>query len=86
VLLIGELLKQCERYLAEGMHPRVLVEGFETAKKASLEFLEEFKTPIEVAVGATDREMVRMVARTSLVCTRLSCLSTNPESSRNQFG
>lgn len=26
VLMIGELMKACERYLAEGTHPRVLVE------------------------------------------------------------
>ena len=73
MLLIGELLKQCERYLAEGLHPRVLVEGFEVAKKAALEFLEEFKTPMDAAVGNTDREMVRMVARTSLVSEALPC-------------
>jgi T-complex protein 1 subunit zeta len=28
VLFTGELLKQCERYLSEGLHPRVLVEVF----------------------------------------------------------
>ena len=32
VLIIGELLKQAERYLNEGLHPRVLVEGFDAAK------------------------------------------------------
>ena len=26
VLLIGELMKQAERYLGEGLHPRVIVE------------------------------------------------------------
>lgn len=26
MLLIGELMKQAERYLAEGTHPRVIVE------------------------------------------------------------
>ena len=26
VLLIGELMKQAERYLSEGLHPRVIVE------------------------------------------------------------
>lgn len=81
MLLIGELLKQCERYLAEGLHPRVLVEGFEVAKKAALEFLEEFKTPMDAAVGNTDREMVRMVARTSLVSCPCPALSvTSPPS------
>ena len=39
VLLIGELLKQAERYLGEGVHPRVISEGYEVAKKAALEFL-----------------------------------------------
>ena len=25
----GELMKQAERYLSDGVHPRVIVEGFE---------------------------------------------------------
>lgn len=62
VLMIGELMKQAERYLSEGTHPRALVEGFEAAKKASLEFLETFKLPVD----GTDREILRCVARTSL--------------------
>lgn len=62
VLFIGELMKQAERYLGEGLHPRVIVEGFETAKKATLQFLETFKDKIE----ATDREILLCVARTSL--------------------
>lgn len=36
VLLIGELLKQAGRYVSEGMHPRVITEGFETAKIEAL--------------------------------------------------
>ncbi len=43
VVLIGELLKQSERYLAEGLHPRVLTEGFDLAKGRALQFLEGFK-------------------------------------------
>eukprot|EP00850_Spirogloea_muscicola_P023142 SM000332S12447 [mRNA] locus=s332:46304:51288:- [translate_table: standard] len=63
VLLIGELMKQAERFI--GMHPRLLCDGFEIAKAATLTFLEDFKTP--VAVGESpDREMLRMVARTTL--------------------
>ena len=42
VLLIGELMKQAERYLAEGVHPRVLSEGFEQARLILLEFLSVF--------------------------------------------
>lgn len=62
VLLIGEILKQAERYLSEGTHPRVLVEGFEAAKKAALTFLDSFKETIDPA----DREVLRCVSRTSL--------------------
>ncbi|WIA10047.1 hypothetical protein OEZ86_000213 [Tetradesmus obliquus] len=62
VLLIGEMMKQAERYLQEGSHPRVIVEGFDIAKKALLEFLDDFKTPVD----ASDREMLRCVSRTSL--------------------
>ncbi|KAJ3060321.1 T-complex protein 1 subunit zeta [Rhizoclosmatium hyalinum] len=36
VIMIGELLKQAERYISEGLHPRVITEGFEIAKKESL--------------------------------------------------
>lgn len=48
-----------------GMHPRVVVDGFEIAKKATLEFLEKFKTPVVMGDGP-DREMLKMVARTTL--------------------
>jgi len=62
VLLIAELLKQSERFLAEGLHPRVIAEGFELAKRRTLEFLETFK----VKKDTTDRELLASVARTSL--------------------
>ena len=39
-----------------------LSQGFETAKKATLQFLETFKDKVE----ATDRELLLCVARTSL--------------------
>lgn len=37
VILIGELLKQAERYISEGLHPRIVTEGFDIAKKEALE-------------------------------------------------
>jgi T-complex protein 1 subunit zeta len=43
VLFIGELMRQAERYIGEGLHPRVIVDGIEIAKKVTLEFLETFK-------------------------------------------
>ncbi len=33
VLLVGELLKQADRYISEGVHPMVIGEGFDVAKK-----------------------------------------------------
>ncbi|KAI9197154.1 chaperonin Cpn60/TCP-1 family [Polychytrium aggregatum] len=61
VLLIGELLKQAERFISEGLHPRIVTEGFEIAKKEALNFLEKFKQPRPM-----DRETLINVARTSL--------------------
>lgn len=43
VLLCGELLKQAHRYTTEGLHPRVIADGFDIARDATLQFLEEFK-------------------------------------------
>ena len=36
VLLVGELLKQANRYISEGLHPRIVTEGFEIAKVEAL--------------------------------------------------
>lgn len=36
VLLVGELLKQADRYTSEGVHPTVIAEGFDLAKKEAL--------------------------------------------------
>ena len=47
------------------MHPRVLVDGFEIAKRATLQFLEKFKTPVVIG-DEPDKEILKMVARTTL--------------------
>merc|ERR1719261_841444 len=62
VLFIGELLKLCESYIAEGLHPRLIAEGFDLARAEVLEFLETFKKKVDVK----DREMLLSIARTSL--------------------
>jgi T-complex protein 1 subunit zeta len=36
VLLIAELLKQAERFVSEGLHPRIITEGYEIAKQEAL--------------------------------------------------
>uniref|UniRef100_A0AAR2JBY6 Uncharacterized protein n=1 Tax=Pygocentrus nattereri TaxID=42514 RepID=A0AAR2JBY6_PYGNA len=61
VLIIGELLKQADLYISEGLHPRIIAEGFEAAKDKALEVLEEVKVTKEM-----DRETLINVARTSL--------------------
>lgn len=61
VLLIGELLKQADLYISEGLHPRIIAEGFEAAKTKALEILEGVKVKKEMK-----REILLDVARTSL--------------------
>ena len=62
VLLIGELLQQCYRYVQEGIHVSHLVDGIEMAKKKALSFLEEcIHKPEKI-----DREFLLNAARTAL--------------------
>lgn len=61
VLLVGELLKQADRYISEGVHPTVIAEGFDLAKKEALTFLDTFKRPSKM-----DRSTLINVALTSL--------------------
>uniref|UniRef100_A0A2K5WL86 Chaperonin containing TCP1 subunit 6B n=1 Tax=Macaca fascicularis TaxID=9541 RepID=A0A2K5WL86_MACFA len=61
VLIIGELLKQADLYISEGLHPRIITEGFEAAKIKALEVLEEVKVTKEMK-----RKVLLDVARTSL--------------------
>ncbi|KAI0326537.1 chaperonin-containing T-complex zeta subunit Cct6 [Cubamyces sp. BRFM 1775] len=61
VLLVGELLKQADRYISEGVHPTVIGEGFDIAKKEALAFLDKFKRPVNL-----DRATLINVAYSSL--------------------
>ncbi|CAO4369088.1 unnamed protein product [Caenorhabditis nigoni] len=61
VLLIGELLKQAESLVLEGLHPRLVTEGFEWANTKTLEFLEKFKKEAPV-----ERDLLVEVCRTAL--------------------
>ncbi|XP_003391083.2 PREDICTED: T-complex protein 1 subunit zeta, partial [Amphimedon queenslandica] len=61
VLIIGELLKQADIYISEGLHPRIVTEGFEKAKMKALEILESVKVSKEM-----ERDTLVQVARTSL--------------------
>ena len=61
VLLCGELLKQAERFASEGLHPRVITDGFEKAREASVEFLDKFK--IAKVNPESDRELLDSIAQ-----------------------
>ena len=54
-------MKQAEQLIYEGVHPRLITEGYELAKTKSIELLEEFKVEKEV-----DSALMTAVAQTSL--------------------
>lgn len=62
VLLIGEMLKQAEQLLVDGLHPRVIVDGFELAKAHLLNWMST-----QNIVVKPDRELLVSVARCSLL-------------------
>lgn len=64
VMFIGELMKLSESYLGDGLHPRLIAEGFDIARTEVLKFLDSFK--IAVPAALKDRERLVCVARTSL--------------------
>lgn len=80
VLLVGELLKQAERYVSEGLHPRVVTEGYDIAKKEALKVIDiekkqgmnllnpciQFLEGFKTVKEEIDRELLVSVARTSL--------------------
>lgn len=59
-------MKQAQRLIQEQVHPRVITEGYELARKESLAFLEKFK----VNQDTIDKSLLTSVARTAL-CTKL---------------
>lgn len=69
VLMCGELLRQAERYTSEGLHPRIITDGYDIARDAAIEFLESFKVPLanqSTDGNKYDRELITCVASTSL--------------------
>eukprot|EP01006_Ploeotia_vitrea_P025903 TRINITY_DN58867_c0_g1_i1.p1 TRINITY_DN58867_c0_g1~~TRINITY_DN58867_c0_g1_i1.p1 ORF type:complete len:552 (+),score=19.24 TRINITY_DN58867_c0_g1_i1:79-1734(+) len=64
VLFTGELLKQAEQYTSEGLHPRLITEGYEAAKDMVVDFLDNCR--IAQPNIFNDRETISNVARTAL--------------------
>ena len=64
VLFIGEMMKQAQRLIQDGVHPRIITDGYEAAKHESLAFLDTFK--IDLTPEKLDKALLLSVARTSL--------------------
>lgn len=62
VLLIGEIMKQADVIIGEGVHPRAITDGLEIAKEEALKILDTMKIPVTVK----DRDTLLSVARTAL--------------------
>ena len=62
VLIVGELMKQAERHLSDGVHPRLLCDGIELAKAEALKILDGTR----VKKDTLDRELLLQIARASL--------------------
>lgn len=62
VLIVGELMKQAERHLSDGVHPRLLCEGIDLAKEAVLKYIDESA----VKMDTTQRDLLIQIAQASL--------------------
>ena len=48
VLIVGELMKQAERHLSDGVHPRLLCDGIDLAKAEVLNFIDATQMKMEI--------------------------------------
>jgi len=64
VLFTAALLSQAERFVNEGLHPRIVTDGFDLARDRACDFLEKFK--VANPDIATDRETLYSLGRTAL--------------------
>jgi len=62
VLVVGEMMKQAERHLSDGVHPRLLCEGIELAKTSLLEYIDR----TALAKDCADRDLLLQIAQCSL--------------------
>ena len=65
VLFSGELLSCAQRFIDEGLHPRIIADGFEKAREHVIEFLDDFKVVPEGDIRE-NRDLLLAVARTAL--------------------
>jgi len=60
IIIIGALMKAAQDLILDGVHPRIVTEGYKIASKRSLEILEE------LSIECKSRSMLLNVARTAL--------------------
>ncbi|KNH01735.1 chaperonin TCP20 [Perkinsela sp. CCAP 1560/4] len=65
VLLIGNILRQCEEYITEGVHARVVTSGIESARVEALKFLNGFKKELS-AEPWKQKDILIRVAHTAI--------------------
>ena len=65
VIIASELMREAGRLLEKGLHPLVLVNGYQTALKYTLEHLEE----VEIEVDLSDKETLFSIAKTAMTGT-----------------
>jgi len=62
VLIVGELMKQAERHLSDGVHPRLITEGIELAKEQVLKYIDSSAMKMDT----TARDLLVKIAEASL--------------------
>ena len=65
VIIASELMREAGRLLEKGLHPLVLVNGYQSALKYTLDHLEE----VEKEVNLTDKETLLSIANTAMTGT-----------------
>ena len=67
VLCIGEMMRQAQRHILEGVHPRQLTEGFSIAKEEALKWIATGTPIIPVGTDSSElKDVLTQVARTAL--------------------
>jgi thermosome len=62
VVIAGELLKNAEGLIAQGIHPTVITEGYQMAAEQALKVLDAIAIPVKT----TDTKMLRKISETAL--------------------
>ncbi len=62
IILLSKILEKAQLLIAEGLHPRTIIEGYQKACKKTLEILDQ----VVISVDATDENLLKNVAMTAM--------------------